>query len=222
MSGQHHFALRPEKIEFERLLEACDSRLDRLAASLGVSSGTASKLVNGVPVRPSILQQVAERLEVPPTQLIAEDEETRIPNSSSAIREMKWGWFIDNDRFRGGEPKWFWERLAWDKRKDCGRIRNLHGVEYAFQVHRISQRLLTLTALETQGNYAFAATFTHYLPKWRVMHGIWSGVSDLGFPSVYRMFLSADKLSCEELQQISEAVKIDTVFAAGHLQTESR
>lgn len=220
MSGQHHFVLRPEKSLFVRLLSEAEDHLDRLAGKLDVSTGTASKLVHGTPVTPRILQQIASKLGLSPSQLIENDVETMIPTDLRIIRKLKWGWFIDNDRFRGGAPKWFWEKIEWGAQANSGRIKNLHGTEYRFVCQRIGDRLFLLTAKETKGQFSFASSFTHYFPIRKIMTGIWSGVNDMGIPTVYRMFLSESELSASELQEISLIAKVDTIFSANTLQLE--
>lgn len=220
MSGQHHFVLNPKKSLFRGLLAQTGDRLDKLASELQVSPGTVSKLINGSPVTPRIIQQIASELNLSASQLIEEDSETLIPTDPSAIRSLKWGWFIDNDRFRGGAPRWFWERIEWDAKSFSGRIQNLHETEYHFTAQRVSDRLLTLTATESNNLFAFISSFTHYFPHHKAMTGIWAGMNDLGIPSVYRMFMSESELSLETLQEISMLAKIDTVFVANTLQLQ--
>src|SRR5687767_2868381 len=88
----------------------CKERsLDRAAKKLGVSLGTLRRLRRGQVITRKKMQDVADKLGQPILDLIEPQTECQLPNDPAFFEEMRYGWFIDNDRRRSGTASWYTE-----------------------------------------------------------------------------------------------------------------
>jgi hypothetical protein len=193
--------------------------VDDLAEYLGVGSGgTMTNILRGKKVSYSTLStKVMPALSklwprgvwkgFTLMDLIQEDVSTRILDDPEELRKFCYGYYQDHDRSNFGAVAWFNQHLKVRaaRRDDAGNaclegtLVNQHGHAFDFALTRLHNHLCVFRAIQQNGTYRFAGTYTH-LHK-GALCGTWSGLNLAWRPAAFRSLLSAVELKTKKTKR---------------------
>lgn len=202
--------------DLARTLRVSRSRISMLLAGEEVTYGLLAKLV-----MPAIEQNLPDKLweGFSLSDLIADDASTWIPDSPDSfplrLNEPAHGHYLDHDRQRLGSVEWFDEAVTVEKvsapRRGLftlqGRIVNETGLEFAYEMKRLSIHLCVIHAVEKGGVLGLSGAFTHLYQG--ALCGTWTGTNIAWRPASYRFVISPVKLEDKQLEDICDRLPID-------------
>ena len=203
------------------LEDECDGIDGRLANFMGVSPGTVTNIMShNRLISWKKAQEVAANTGTPIDKLVTRDQTVDIPDDVEYFTELRFGWYIDNDRraLGPGGASWFWETLrlhhvpGGGPMTFQGTLKNWTGAEYDVKVQRLSPCYVTFSArgeAERTEHEFFDATFMSCHEG--VLCGVWTGIDHVFRPAAYRMFLSRERIDLHqrltEVQRAAESNK---------------
>lgn len=209
--------VRPNAELFKQLVG--DTKQGTVVARWGISIGTLRNLLDGVVVTRSTIENLAGILNRPITDLFLPRVEEFIPSDVKYFESLKYGWYIDNDRRRNGNAKWFKESVELkvvDQSSSTGVLRvegkivNDFGVTFEVTGARLGDHHFSLSGGCIPSRLGLDAMFSRQMDG--VLCGIWSGINHLELDiAVYRMFLSPHVLTKTQIKTYSAEARISKV-----------
>lgn len=208
--------VRPNSKFFDDL--ASKDKQSVVAQSCGISPYTLRLLRRGVMVSRGTIRTVAKSLNRAVEDLIFLPGATFVPSDPSYFQSLKFGYYLDNNRYGDGNATWFKEAVTLRVVASevsgvihvIGEVVNEFGEVFNVSGTRLGDHHFSLTGSSTPGGLGFDGTFS--LQVNNVLCGIWSGINHLGLAiGVYRMFLSPHELTKDDIKRLTLSAKIDSV-----------
>lgn len=208
----------PKKEVFQEYLS--ERSIQWVSDHFDCAEGTVRKLRDGIPVSRKVIRNAALAMGRPVRELIEPDKDGLIPGEVEFFTSLRFGYFIDNDRRGDGEPCWYSEAVELNRVIKGGDARLIHFAghiinqfdeKFVVEGVRLNGHHFAITGVSEVHGWSFDASFT--IRSGDVLCGTWSGVNYLeNSMAIYRMFVSKNPLSPDDLERLTREQPIDPVF----------
>ena len=204
-------------------------KIESQAKRLSIAPGTFLKIRNKERVTLAIVADIAAALDVPIGDIIIPNTGTELPNDRKWYESLRYGYYIDHERGKFGNLKWWSEEL--DLRADKGKKSSLHGIHYSGElVNQFGESFSLQGVLSGHRHFALTATretepvkkavsfvivYTQSVEN--VLCGTWSGINHVDSrTAVYSSLLAAEPLSKSQIEDLSARFKVELHLTTGN------